>query len=90
MVNKFPEVFPNDLPKITEVNIPKLTFYARYGNFEFLVFSFGLTNTPALFMYLMNRVVYQFLDLLVIVFIDDILVYSKSAVDHSNHLCIVL
>lgn len=67
-----------------EVDIPKTAFYTRYGHFELLVMSFGL------FMDLMNRVFRKFLGLFVIVFIDNILVYSKSEVDHVDHLRIVL
>ncbi|KAF3619425.1 hypothetical protein FXO38_32945 [Capsicum annuum] len=64
--------------KIRDVDIPKTAFWIHYGHFEFLVMSVGLTNAPTTFMDLMNRVFRQFLDLFVIVFIDDILVYSKS------------
>ena len=64
--------------KIREVDIHKMAFYTRFGYFEFLVISFGLTNAPIVFMDLINRVIRQYLDLLIIMFIDDILVYSKS------------
>ena len=76
--------------KIKAEDIPKTAFRTRYGHYEFLVMAFGLTNAPAAFMDLMNRVFKEYLDKFVIVFIDDILVYSKTEADHEEHLRIVL
>ncbi|KAH0673859.1 hypothetical protein KY290_026081 [Solanum tuberosum] len=68
--------------RVTGVEIPKTAFRTRYGHYEFLVLSFGLTNSLAAFMDLMDRIFRQYLDLFVIVFIDDILIYRKSEGDH--------
>jgi hypothetical protein len=76
--------------KIRASDIPKTAFSTKYGLYEFLVMSFGLTNAPAYFMYLMNSVFLNELDKFVVVFIDDILFYSKSKVKHAKHLRIVL
>ncbi|XP_070025155.1 uncharacterized protein [Nicotiana sylvestris] len=76
--------------KVKEVDIPKIDFRTRYGHFEFLVMSFSLTNAPVAFMDLKNRVFKPYLDLFVIVFIDDILIYSCSEIDHAKHFRIVL
>jgi hypothetical protein len=76
--------------KIRSSDIPKIAFSTRYGLYEYLVMSFGLTNAPAYIMYLMNSIFMQELDKFVVVFIDDILIYSKNPEDHANHLHIVL
>ena len=72
--------------KIAKEDIPKTAFRTRYGHFEFLVMSFGLTNASAVFMALMNKIFQPFLDKFIIVFIDDILVYSKSKSEHEENL----
>ncbi|KAI3685765.1 hypothetical protein L6452_35023 [Arctium lappa] len=76
--------------KVREEDIPKTTFRTRYGHYEFLVMPFGLTNTPTTFMDLMNRVCQPYLDKFVIVFFDDILVYSKTEKKHEEHLRTIL
>ncbi|KAK1693160.1 hypothetical protein QYE76_009857 [Lolium multiflorum] len=76
--------------KVRESDIPKTAFTTRYGLFEYTVMSFGLTNAPAYFMNLMNKVFMKYLDKFVVVFIDDILIYSKNEEEHAEHLRIVL
>jgi hypothetical protein len=76
--------------KIKSNDIPKTVFFTRYGLYEYLVMSFGLTNAPAYFMYLMNSVFMQELDKFVVVVMDDILIYSKNPEDHVKHLHVVL
>jgi hypothetical protein len=76
--------------KIRPSDIPKTTFSTRYGLYEFTVMSFGLTNAPTYFMNMMNKVFMEYLNRFVVVFIDDILVYSKNDSDYEEHLWMVL
>ncbi|GJW41765.1 putative reverse transcriptase domain-containing protein [Tanacetum coccineum] len=76
--------------RVYEDDIPKTTFRTRYGHFKFTIMPFGLTNAPAVFIDLMNRVCRPYLDKFIIVFIDDILIYSKTQEEHVEHLRLVL
>jgi hypothetical protein len=76
--------------KIQESDIPKTTFHTQYGLYEYTMMSFGLKNAPAYFMYLMNKVFMEHLDKFVVVFIDDILIFSKTEEEHKKHLRLVL
>ncbi|GJT41920.1 putative reverse transcriptase domain-containing protein [Tanacetum coccineum] len=76
--------------KVREQDIPKTEFQTRYGHYEFQVMPFGLTNAPAVYIDLMNRVCKPYLDKFVIVFIDDILIYSKDEKEHEEHLKAIL
>jgi hypothetical protein len=76
--------------KIRASDIPKTTFITRYGLYEYMVMSFGLTNAHAYFMYLMNKVFMEYLDKFMVVFIDDILIFSKNEEEHDEHLLLVL
>jgi hypothetical protein len=76
--------------KVRESNIPKTAFTTRYGLFEYTVMSYGLTNAPTYFMNLMNKVFMEYLDKFIVVFIDDILIYSKTKEEHEEHLRLVL
>ena len=76
--------------RVRKADIPRTVFRMRYGNFKFTVMPFGLTNTPTSFIDLMHRVFQPYLDRFVVVFIDDILIYSKSEEEHEDHLRVVL
>jgi hypothetical protein len=76
--------------RICEEDIEKRAFCTRYGHYEFIVMSFGFTNAPAAFMEAMNKMLHEFLDDFVVVFLDDILIYSKSEEEHERHLRLVL
>jgi hypothetical protein len=76
--------------RIQPLDIPKTTFITKYGMYEFTVMSFGLTNARSFFMNLMNNVFMDYLDKFVVVFIDDILIYSQSEEEHVDHLKMVL
>ena len=76
--------------RVKDVDVPKTAFRTRYGHYEFLVIPFGLTNASAAFIDLMTKVFHPYLDKFVVVFIDDILVYSKDAQEHEQHLRMVL
>ncbi|GJV04452.1 putative reverse transcriptase domain-containing protein [Tanacetum coccineum] len=76
--------------RVRDEDIPKTAFRMRYEHYEFQVMPFGLTNAPVVFMDLMNRVCKPYLDKFVIVFIDDILIYSRNKEEHANHLRIIL
>jgi hypothetical protein len=76
--------------RIRELDIPKTTFRTRYGLYEYTMMSFGLTNAPAYFMYLMNKVFMEYLDKFVLVFIDDILIFSKMEEEQEKHLRLIL
>ena len=75
--------------RIRDSDIPKIAFRTQYGHFKYAVMLFGLTNAPSAFMVLMNIVFKQYLDLFVIVFIDDILIYSRNKEEHASHLRII-
>ena len=86
VISKFDLRFGYHQLKIKESNVPKAQFRTCYGHYEFLVMPFGLTNAPTAFMDLMSRVFHPYLDQFVIMFIDDIFVYSKNVEEHAFHL----
>ena len=76
--------------KVRECDTPKMAFQTMYRHYEFIVISFGLTNAPAIFMDLMNRVFKPYLETFAVVFIDDILIYSHSREERMGHLRVML
>jgi len=76
--------------KVTDEDMRKTAFRTRYRHYEYSVMPFGVTNVPGVFMEYMNRIFHAYLDRFVVVFIDDILIYSKSEEEHAEHLKIVL
>ena len=90
MFSKIDLRFDHHQLKTKESNVPKMAFKTRYDHYEFLVMPFGLTNAPVAFIDLRNSVFHLYLDQFLIVFIDDILVYSKNAEEHAFHFRIVL
>ncbi|WVZ71428.1 LOW QUALITY PROTEIN: hypothetical protein U9M48_020016 [Paspalum notatum var. saurae] len=85
-VHVFSPKLTYDLLRIRPSDIPKTAFISRYGLYEYTVMSFGLTNAPAFFMYMINSVFIEYLDKFVVIFIDDILIYSKTEEEHEEHL----
>jgi len=76
--------------RIKSSDVSKTAFRTRYGHYEFLVMPFGVTNAPTVFMDYMNIIFQPYLDQFVIIFIDDILIYSRSPQEHAQHLRIIL
>ena len=76
--------------KVKDEDVPKTAFRTRYGHYEYSVMPFGVTNAPGVFIKYMNRIFHEYLDRFVVVFIDDILIYSKSEEEHAEHLRLVL
>jgi hypothetical protein len=76
--------------EVREYDIPKTAFVLRYGLYEFTMMSFELPNAPTYFMYMINKVFIEYLDKFIVVFIDDIMVYSRDEEEHEGHLRLVL
>jgi hypothetical protein len=79
-----------NLVQVKEGDEWKTTFRTRYGHFEYLVMPFGLTNTPIVFQHMMNDIFWEYLDHFVVIYLDDILIYSKNEEEHNHHVCCVL
>jgi hypothetical protein len=79
-----------NLVRIKEGDECKITFRIRYGHFEYSVMPFGLTNAPTVFQYMMNDNFREYLDHFVVIYLDDILIYSKNEEEHKHHVCLVL
>jgi hypothetical protein len=76
--------------KFQGCDIPKTAFISRYGLYEYMIMSIGLTNAPTYFLYLVNKVFMEYLDKFIVVFIDDLLVYSRGEEEHEEHLRLAL
>jgi hypothetical protein len=79
-----------NLVQVKEGDEWKTTFRTRYGHFEYLVMPFGLTNAPIVFQHMMNDIFWEYLDHFVVIYLDDILIYSKNEEEHNHHVCCVL
>jgi hypothetical protein len=79
-----------NLVQVKEGDEWKTTFRTRYGHFEYLVMPFGLTNVPIVFQHMMNDIFWEYLDHFVVIYLDDILIYSKNEEEHNHHVCCVL
>jgi hypothetical protein len=78
------------LVRVKEGDEWKTTFRTRYGHFEYSIMSFGLTNAPTIFQYMMNDIFREYLNYFVVIYLDDILIYSKNEEEHKHHVCLLL